>query len=456
MTTGRDVDLHPVHGINVRSGRPDARYSSHGPLTVRTRKLGGRRGVLAPRPPPLITHLGTARSSVANVPPSQPRVSKVFEVASCRHTRGAHDPRQLDRRETNGPIGRTQLPHDRIQRLGTDPCRQVVMIPFAQAGQQIVYLRLPDELPAASEALAVITVASETLSHHRERNRFDKAIECSVAQGRPQCGGIVTPNRGNNIIGVAVAADHAQQLEAAHVGRVDIEQNQVYFVVPQLPYRVSATPGLSEDGESKEAGRTVDLRETTVWFFLDDQDPHHVPARLPPCISRTSGTAARSAASTVNLRRGQSTWRIPVPGIARTRCRIPNTPTHRSLRDAVGVQDSTRPPGRDLVTCKQQGSPVRRPCVQHGRAILAQVRHPPGSGQVRPDRRLRRRPRRALRRTCRGPESGPRLEQRALHRWAHPAAAGPAHPRLLHPPRRDPEPPPHPSPPPLLYPVEYR
>ena len=138
-----------------------------------------------------------------------------------------------------------------------------------------------------------------------------------------------------------MAADHAQQLQSFHIGGVDIEQDQVYLVVPQLPYRLYSTPGSPEDGESQEAGRTIDLRETTVGFSLDDEDPDHEPTPLPPCeapyISRTPGTATRSTASTANLRRGQSTRRIPIPGIACARCRIPNTPTHHSLRDAVGV-----------------------------------------------------------------------------------------------------------------------
>ena len=57
------------------------------------------------------------------------------------------------------------------------------MIAFTPAGQQIVYLPLHYELPAPSQPVAVGAVALETLSHYRERNRFDKAVKYSVAQG---------------------------------------------------------------------------------------------------------------------------------------------------------------------------------------------------------------------------------------------------------------------------------
>ncbi len=61
-----------------------------------------------------------------------------------------------------------------------------------------------------------------------------------------------------------MAADHAQQFEAVQIGRVDIEQDQVYLIVPQLAHRLGTRLGLLEDGESKEAGHTVYLRGSIV------------------------------------------------------------------------------------------------------------------------------------------------------------------------------------------------
>ena len=182
-----------------------------------------------------------------------------------------------------------------------------------------------------------------------------------------------------------MAADHAEQLDAANIARVDIEQHQVYLTVPQLPHRLGSRPALSEDGESKGSGHTVDLREATVSLILDDKDADHESAHLTqhdaPYISRTSGTAARSTAFTVSLSGDcRSTGLFPVPSIARARCRIPNTPTLHSLRDAAGVQSSTRSPGRDMVTCKQQGNgfgfpapnlPPSCPITIYGRSIGA-------------------------------------------------------------------------------------
>ena len=146
-------------------------------------RFDSRRDVLLPRPlPQLILHLGAApTSAVSQVPLRQSRVSKVLEVAPCSHTRGTQDPRHLSCGDA--PIGRTQLTKDGIQRLGRDSLRQVAMTAITPAGQQIVYLRLRYELRAPSPPVAIIAVALETLSHYRERNRLDKAVKYSVAQG---------------------------------------------------------------------------------------------------------------------------------------------------------------------------------------------------------------------------------------------------------------------------------